>query len=372
VSHNPGLQPLLPYLVHFISDEVVEQIKSSSRCLPSPYFKPILVLNTFSRLAVALRLVAALIASPHLHIEPFAHQVHPYTAAPRLSRATPCARPRLRQIMPAVITCIVCKALGGQRSDVQPFAQVHDHWCASIAIQTANLFVSRASRCACRYIRESAVVLVVRILKRYGAAYPTLIPRTMRTLLHALLDPSKVPPRRFKPCACASTFVAALPLSACNSVPAAFLHALWCPERHLHHVAALNSHAAAAPHAAVSPRPSPLAPRRCAPKQPQRAAAAGAPASFLPAPAPCPCSPPPLIVPRSYLKHLSHTIPIDPAVACAAAPSSQVPKLKSVVKLSRVQQVPAASWFENKADFPLTLLNCDRKRRSCTAPYSKP
>jgi hypothetical protein len=43
-----------------------------------------------------------------------------------------------------------------------------------------------------RYIRESAVVLVVRILKRYGAAYPTLIPRTMRTLLHALLDPSKV------------------------------------------------------------------------------------------------------------------------------------------------------------------------------------
>ncbi len=43
-----------------------------------------------------------------------------------------------------------------------------------------------------RYIRESAVVLVVRILKRYGAAYPTLIPRTMRTLLNALLDPSKV------------------------------------------------------------------------------------------------------------------------------------------------------------------------------------
>ena len=40
------------------------------------------------------------------------------------------------------------------------------------------------------------MVLVVRILKRYGAAYPTLIPRTMRTLLHALLDPSKVTPLR--------------------------------------------------------------------------------------------------------------------------------------------------------------------------------
>jgi hypothetical protein len=37
------------------------------------------------------------------------------------------------------------------------------------------------------------------MLNRYGAAYPTLIPRTMRTLLHALLDPSKVV--RPRPCA---------------------------------------------------------------------------------------------------------------------------------------------------------------------------
>ena len=58
---------------------------------------------------------------------------------------------------------------------MQPFDQVHDHWCAKIAIQTANLFLSRALRCSCRYIRKSAVVLVVRILKRYGAAYPMLI-----------------------------------------------------------------------------------------------------------------------------------------------------------------------------------------------------
>ena len=128
VAHNPGLQALLPYFVQFISDEVVEHIKSSTR------------------LAVALRLVSALIQSPHLHIEPFAHQ-----------------------LMPAVITCIVCKALGGQRSDVAPFAQVNDHW----------------------FIRENAVALVVRMLQRYGGAYPTLIPRTMRTLLHALLDPAK-------------------------------------------------------------------------------------------------------------------------------------------------------------------------------------
>ena len=52
VAHNPGLQALLPYFVQFISDEVVEHITSSTR------------------LAVALRLVSALIQSPHLHIEP--------------------------------------------------------------------------------------------------------------------------------------------------------------------------------------------------------------------------------------------------------------------------------------------------------------
>ena len=57
----------------------------------------------------------------------------------------------------------------------------------------------------------------------------------------------------------------------------------------------------------------------------------------MPPPSSCVCC--------SYLKHLSHTIPIDPAVPCAAAPSSSsgggggVAKLKTVVKLSRVQQV---------------------------------
>ncbi len=121
VSHNPGLQPLLPYLVQFISDEVVEQIKSSAR------------------LAVALRLVAALISSPHLHLEPFAHQV-PF-AAPCVARP-PHAR---LQIMPAVLTCIVCKALGAQKSDVTPFAQVHDHWCRPLPPRRA---VGRSACCS--------------------------------------------------------------------------------------------------------------------------------------------------------------------------------------------------------------------------------
>jgi hypothetical protein len=44
--------------------------------------------------------------------------------------------------MPAVITCIVCKALGGQRSDVQPFAQVHDHWCAMHALRRRHAVVT--------------------------------------------------------------------------------------------------------------------------------------------------------------------------------------------------------------------------------------
>ncbi len=104
------------------------------------------------------------------------------------------------------------------------------------------------------------MVLVVRILNRYGAAYPTLIPRTMRTLLHALLDPSKVSPRILLllllgldfvliRCSGASSCLCSRPHTLIAA--AAVLHALWSAERDFHIVAALDRHAAAPAHAAV-------------------------------------------------------------------------------------------------------------------------
>ena len=231
----------------------MEQIKSSSRCVPSLYFEPNLVLNTCSRLAVALRLVAALVTSPHLHIEPFAHQVH--TAAQRLSRA-PRARPRLRQIMPAVIMCIVCKALWGakeRRAALQPSArplvrQNRNSNRKPVSLTCVALFVQVHPQKRSRVGRPHPQALRRRL--------PHAHPVTMHTLLHACSTRPRCPvplsTMRLRKLVW-SSFV-----SASDSFPAAFLHPLWCSECHLHHVAALNSHAAAAPHAAVSPRPPPL------------------------------------------------------------------------------------------------------------------
>jgi hypothetical protein len=245
VSNNPGLQPLLPYLVQFISDEVVEQIKSSAR------------------LAVALRLVSALIASPHLHLEPFAHQVpllHPVGCHASNKPAPDYAsRHHVHRVQGAWCAEERRAAL---RSSARPLVRV----LQPCIRRHAPALTARRLR---RYIRENAVVLVVRILNRYGAAYPTLIPRTMRTLLHALLDPSKVMPCPASVC-CASVSMCLPPLLfACLlasdhhctsvSVSAAFLHPLWCAERHIRHVPALDRHAAAAAHAAVRPQLQPCA-----------------------------------------------------------------------------------------------------------------
>lgn len=95
VSHNPGLQPLLPYLVQFIADEVVEQIKSSAR------------------LAVALRLVSALISSPHLHLEPFAHQVK---ALPSPAQPLPCP-PHSRSALDHARCAHVHRVQGARRAE---------------------------------------------------------------------------------------------------------------------------------------------------------------------------------------------------------------------------------------------------------------
>jgi hypothetical protein len=117
-------------------------------------------------------------------------------------------------------------------------------------------------RCARRYIRESAVVLVVRILKRYGAAYPTLIPRTMRTLLHALLDPSKVCWRTLFLYPVLFIYIIRWCLvyllrASCLLFPcsAAVLHSLRRAERYIHNVSPLHRHVAAAPHATVRRHP---------------------------------------------------------------------------------------------------------------------
>lgn len=126
LATDSGIHPLVPYFTFFIADEVSRN------------------LNNFTLLFALMRLVRSLLRNPHVHIEPYLHQ-----------------------LMPSIMTCLVAKRLGNKFSD--------DHW---------NL-------------RKFAADLVASICKRFGYVYNTLQPRVTRTLLHVFLDPSKSLPQHY-------------------------------------------------------------------------------------------------------------------------------------------------------------------------------
>ncbi|XP_024023687.1 transcription initiation factor TFIID subunit 6 [Morus notabilis] len=126
LATDSGLHPLVPYFIYFISDEVTRN------------------LNNFSLLFALMRLAQSLIQNPHIHIEPYLHQ-----------------------LMPSIITCLVAKRLGSRTSD--------NHW----------------------ELRNFAANLVASICKRFGHVYHNLHPRVTKTLVHAFLDPTKAFPQHY-------------------------------------------------------------------------------------------------------------------------------------------------------------------------------
>ncbi|CAI5483368.1 unnamed protein product [Closterium sp. Yama58-4] len=91
-----------------------------------------------------MRVARALLLNPHLHMEPYLHQ-----------------------LMPAMVTCVVAKRLGER--------QHHAHW----------------------HLRAFTASLLALICHRFGRAYASLQPRLTRTLLHTLLDPKRSLPQHF-------------------------------------------------------------------------------------------------------------------------------------------------------------------------------
>ncbi|KAE9604924.1 putative transcription factor Hap3/NF-YB family [Lupinus albus] len=120
LATDSGLHPLVPYFTCFIADEV-------SRGL-----------NNFPLLFALMRVVNSLLQNPHIHIEPYLHQ-----------------------LMPSVVTCLVAKRLGTRLAD--------DHW----------------------ELRDFTANLVASICKRFGHVYSNLQSRLTKTLLNAFLDPKK-------------------------------------------------------------------------------------------------------------------------------------------------------------------------------------
>ncbi|KAE8664821.1 Transcription initiation factor TFIID subunit 6 [Hibiscus syriacus] len=120
LATDSGLHPLVPYFTFFVADEV-------SRGL-----------NDYSLLFALMRVVWSLLQNPHIHIEPYLHQ-----------------------LMPSVVTCLVSKKLGNRIAD--------NHW----------------------ELRDFTAKLVASICKRFGHVYNTLQTRLTKTLLNALLDPKR-------------------------------------------------------------------------------------------------------------------------------------------------------------------------------------
>lgn len=120
LATDSGLHPLIPYFTCFIADEVARD------------------LTDFNLLFALMRVVWSLLKNPHIHIEPYLHQ-----------------------LMPSVVTCLVAKRLGNRLAD--------NHW----------------------ELRDFTANLVASICKRFGHVYNSLQTRLTKTLLHAFLDPKR-------------------------------------------------------------------------------------------------------------------------------------------------------------------------------------
>jgi len=120
LAKDSGLHPLVPYFSYFIADEVTRS------------------LGDLPVLFALMRVVRSLLHNPHIHIEPYLHQ-----------------------LMPSMITCIVAKRLGHRLSD--------NHW----------------------ELRDFSANLVALVCRRFGHVYHNLQNRLTKTLIHAFLDPAK-------------------------------------------------------------------------------------------------------------------------------------------------------------------------------------
>ncbi|XP_010480190.1 PREDICTED: transcription initiation factor TFIID subunit 6b [Camelina sativa] len=123
---DPGLHPLVPFFTSFIAEEIVRNM------------------DNHQILLALMRIARSLLHNPHVHIEPYLHQ-----------------------LMPSFITCLTAKRLGRRLSD--------SHWD----------------------LRNFTASTVASTCRRFGHVYHNLLPRVTRSLLHTFLDPTKALPQHY-------------------------------------------------------------------------------------------------------------------------------------------------------------------------------
>lgn len=119
VASDPGLQPLLPYFVKFCSDTVQQN------------------LTNIKKLFCMVRFLEHLLLNKNFFHEPYLHQM-----------------------IPILLTTVVCKQLGDLKDD---------HWT----------------------LRTQAAKVLTSTVLSYSDSYPSLLPRVTRTLLVAIVDDEK-------------------------------------------------------------------------------------------------------------------------------------------------------------------------------------
>lgn len=131
LKNDHGLHQLVPYFIQFVSEQITNQLRNID------------ILSTM------LEVVSALADNKTIFLDPYVHA-----------------------LMPCILTLLLAKRIGPSIKDtLDPHSQT---------LLDAQLAV-----------RGFAAILLEHVIKAYGSSYSTLRPRVTRTLLRALLDPSK-------------------------------------------------------------------------------------------------------------------------------------------------------------------------------------
>lgn len=129
---DPGLHQLVPYFIQFVAEQITNQLRN------------IEVLITM------LEVISALYDNKTIFLDPYVHA-----------------------LMPCILTLLLAKRIGAPVKENADDAAITELLRGQFAV------------------REFAALLLEHVINSYGSSYSTLKPRVTRTLLRALLDPSK-------------------------------------------------------------------------------------------------------------------------------------------------------------------------------------
>lgn len=129
---DPGLHQLVPYFIQFVAEQVTNQLRN------------------IDILITMLEVISALNDNKTIFLAPYVHA-----------------------LMPCILTLLLAQRIG----PTPPTDQSEEEETKSLKDQFA--------------VREFASLLLEHVINSYGSSYTTLKPRVTRTLLKALLDPTK-------------------------------------------------------------------------------------------------------------------------------------------------------------------------------------